>query len=379
MAYAAFGRSTEVFRFMANNNDPLFLKCEGPAEQLNRDCFCTTLNRQQLETILQADDHAQDVLATHPHLFSNTAVFISPTHLLQMQAIIQAITRVALMPAYAQLVLASAPDIAAYTPGTAGVFMGYDFHLGAQGPKIIEINTNAGGAFLNSALVSAQRECCGPTEGLLPHSKAQLDQLFLAMFTGEWQLQRGRQPLRTIAIIDAQPEQQYLFPEFNMAKRLFERHGINALIADPGELYIDENKVCIKQKGEKYSIDLIYNRLTDFTFAESCNSILREAYEKNWVVVTPNPHHHALYANKRNLCVFSDELLLKNLQVNPDDISVLLMAIPKTRTVTAANAEELWAARKQLFFKPSAGFGGRAAYRGDKLTRRVWGEILLND
>jgi hypothetical protein len=29
-----------------------------------------------------------------------------------------------------------------------------------------------------------------------------------------------------------------------------------------------------------------------------------------------------------------------------------------------------------LFFKPLAGFGGRAVYRGDKLTRRVWDEIL---
>lgn len=35
--------------------------------------------------------------------------------------------------------------------------------------------------------------------------------------------------------------------------------------------------------------------------------------------------------------------------------------------------------RRQLFFKPAKGFGARAAYRGDKLTRRVWGEILAGD
>ena len=32
--------------------------------------------------------------------------------------------------------------------------------------------------------------------------------------------------------------------------------------------------------------------------------------------------------------------------------------------------------RNKLFFKPVAGFGGRAAYRGDKITRRVWQNIL---
>jgi hypothetical protein len=42
----------------------------------------------------------------------------------------------------------------------------------------------------------------------------------------------------------------------------------------------------------------------------------------------------------------------------------------------AAEADRLWAARRRLFFKPAAGHGSRAAYRGEKLTRRVWGEIL---
>ncbi|HMZ02541.1 MAG TPA: hypothetical protein PLU79_23030, partial [Burkholderiaceae bacterium] len=53
--------------------------------------------------------------------------------------------------------------------------------------------------------------------------------------------------------------------------------------------------------------------------------------------------------------------------------------VPRTEVVTAAAAERLWAARRQLFFKPVAGYGSRAAYRGDKLTRRVWEEILTGD
>ncbi|HEY0824306.1 MAG TPA: hypothetical protein VGD76_11005, partial [Ramlibacter sp.] len=54
---------------------------------------------------------------------------------------------------------------------------------------------------------------------------------------------------------------------------------------------------------------------------------------------------------------------------------VMLSGVPRTVVVDAANADELWAQRKRLFFKPFAGFGSRAAYRGDKVTQRVWSEI----
>ena len=46
--------------------------------------------------------------------------------------------------------------------------------------------------------------------------------------------------------------------------------------------------------------------------------------------------------------------------------------IPRTRILDPARGDEFWAARRNLFFKPVSGFGSRAAYRGDKLTRKVW-------
>ncbi len=42
-------------------------------------------------------------------------------------------------------------------------------------------------------------------------------------------------------------------------------------------------------------------------------------------------------------------------------------------------SDALWHERRSLFFKPAAGHGSRAAYRGDKLTRRVWAEILAGE
>jgi hypothetical protein len=62
-----------------------------------------------------------------------------------------------------------------------------------------------------------------------------------------------------------------------------------------------------------------------------------------------------------------------------DDRNLLQRSVPMTQIVTLDNADELWAQRRQLFFKPVTGYGARAAYRGDKLTRRVWGDILKGD
>ena len=53
-----------------------------------------------------------------------------------------------------------------------------------------------------------------------------------------------------------------------------------------------------------------------------------------------------------------------------------LECIPTTVEVGAGEGERFWQERRQWFFKPAAGFGSRAAYRGDKLTRRVFEEIL---
>ena len=43
--------------------------------------------------------------------------------------------------------------------------------------------------------------------------------------------------------------------------------------------------------------------------------------------------------------------------------------------MTPDNADALWQSRKRLFFKPTRCHGGKAVYRGDKLTKAVWAEI----
>jgi hypothetical protein len=348
------------------------------AEQLNSGCFCKTLNRLELETILTTDDLTLDLLSSHPQLFSNTSVFISPAQLLQMQQLVSTIERVVQLPDYQQQVMAHADAAALLTAGAAGVFMGYDFHLGATGPQLIEINTNAGGGFLNAALLRAQTDCCRAAEVFLPEVKRQIDEQFIAMFISEWRRTNSATPLTRIAIVDENPTQQFLYPEFKMAQRLFERNGITAVIADPQELYFEQGKLVYRQSPDDagVTIDLVYNRLTDFSLNNEHNAALRAAYLASAVVVTPNPHHHALYANKRNLALLTNEQTLLNIGAAPADIKHLLDAIPPTQIVCAENAQHLWQERKHLFFKPATGYGSKAAYRGDKITKRVWDEIL---
>ena len=56
-----------------------------------------------------------------------------------------------------------------------------------------------------------------------------------------------------------------------------------------------------------------------------------------------------------------------------------LARVPHTVLVTSDNAKELWQSRKALFFKPAGGYGSKAVYRGDKVTKGVWAEILRGE
>jgi len=351
-------------------------------ETLNSRCFCISLDaaalRDALESTLGQPGLFELVQQRCPYLFAAHPVFIAPAHLQRMAAVIRAIESVVALPAYRERVLSRSPAIAAHDPGGAkGVFFGYDFHVADDAFGLIEINSNAGGAMLNAVLARAQRACCPAIEQLLPPAlRAEtLEAGIIAMFRQEWALAGNQRPLRSIAIVDEAPQQQYLYPEFLLFQQLFQRHGLQAVIADPSELSLRDGQLW---HGE-LAIDLVYNRLTDFAFDDPANAVLRQAYLERATLLTPHPQAHALYADKRNLALLCDADQLQALGVSEDIQQLLLAAIPHTEVVEPANAERLWRERKRLFFKPCAGYGSRAAYRGDKLTQRVWQEILAGD
>ena len=355
----------------------------GVAEALNAGCQCVSLDRQALVAALARDPQdgaLQAMLAeARPHLFAESMSFVSAAHVQRMAALVAAVERVVALPAWADAVLAWAPKVARRPARAAGVFLGYDFHLAADGPQLIEINTNAGGGLLAAILGRAQRVCCAEVEEAMTATRggglADIETVFVDMFRAEWQAERGELPLRSIAIVDASPQQQYLLPEFLLFQRLFERHGIAARICDPAELAHGPEGLSL----HGLPVDLVYNRLTDFSFDEALSRPLREAWLAGSAVITPHPRAHALYADKRNLVLLSDPAALRRLGADEATVAVIAAAVPRTEAVVREQADAVWARRRGLFFKPATGFGSRGAYRGDKLTKRVFDEILAGD
>jgi hypothetical protein len=322
---------------------------------LNGECLdWASMDSEALQRALQAQGEAWSGLVEErcPHLFAAAPVFISEAQLRCMKAVVAAVEEV---------VGAPEPDSA------LGVFYGYDFHLNAHGAHLIEINTNAGGAFLNALLIESQRDVALYGAAV---SMEHLEPVFIEMFRNEWRQARGDEPLRTIAIVDEQPESQYLYPEFLLAKQMLEAAGIAVHIVDPGALEVRTDGLhCNGQR-----IDLVYNRLTDFELKRHAH--IRSAWELKQVVLTPNPGHYLRYADKRKLALFSDAKMLQAKGISQASIDALVQGVPPTHLVQAADAERWWAERKQWFFKPVDGYGSKGAYRGEKLTKRVFEEIM---
>jgi hypothetical protein len=194
------------------------------SDYLNQDCFCFSPDVDALKKALQADSvlsdwwpHLQD---SHSHLFSATGLFVSQTQLMAMHEAVRVLHEAMTSTAWRDHVQAPQPNGLPQVP--RGVFMGYDFHLTESGPKLIEINTNAGGAMLNLALTRAQHACCDAAQDWMCTATdvSQLESKWLDMFAQEWALQRPVEPFvpqtgpkRTLVIVDEAPESQYLYPD----------------------------------------------------------------------------------------------------------------------------------------------------------------------
>lgn len=354
--------------------------CDGNAFNYgnsNAICFCRTLDRDKLARAVeyQLGGEAYAVIdgPAWRDFFSNVPVFVDRPVLEEMERVVKALEQAACLPEYRRQAGQWGPSNAFQELGAAGAFMGYDFHLTIAGPRLIEINTNAGGAFLNASLARAQRSCCGATVDL--ELVMSFDESVASMFASEWVAQRGTGRPLTIAIVDDAPEQQYLYPEFLLATQLLERHGYQTFIADPSELTHGERGLAYRGT----PIDLVYNRLVDFDLTMPGHEGLRAAWQTGSAVITPNPAIHALRADKRNLVALSDTSTLRSWGLPADMIQLLEKAVPCTEIVSSGNADELWRRRKGLFFKPVAGHGSKGVYRGSKLTRGAFERLLADE
>lgn len=343
----------------------------------NQHCVCATLDRPALLSNLasQLGEGSETILSSvvWHQMYSEVAMFVPGADLERMLDIVRAIEATVAVPDYRSRVLARASQSAQHNPGPVGAFMGYDFHLGEAGPQLIEVNTNAGGAFLNAVLARAQKRCCRGSARV--PGVADFDAAVIAQFESEWRSQRSTGKPECIAIVDQQPAEQYLYPEFRLAQELFRKNGIEAVIVSPSELSCESGAL---YAGDR-RIDMVYNRLVDFALEAPEHAALRAAWLAGGAVITPNPSAHALYADKRNLSEWSDAALLERWGLGAEDAALLQSGVPRTVLVTADNADDLWRERKQWFFKPVAGYGSRGAYRGSKLTKGTFAQIADSD
>lgn len=220
-------------------------------------------------------------------------------------------------------------------PPYGNFMMGFDFHLTSKGPKLIEINTNAGGL----ATVF--------NFGRYPFEEPYIHDKFIKAILKEYKLAGNKAPPKLIAIIDDDVKNQKLYPEMLVFSDLLQRSGIKCVVISPEDLELSPEKKLFYQ-GQK--IDLIYNRLVDFRMKEERHQAIRESSIANQVVLTPHPASYVRFADKRKLLTMQDPV------------------IPKTFLLKDKPFEEWIKIKKNYIFKPADGAGSKGVYRGDKLS-----------
>lgn len=218
--------------------------------------------------------------------------------------------------------------------------MGYDFHIGSEGPKLIEVNSNAAGLLITG------------TNSRYWSNPKSLSEKVVEIFT------REAGAGSTIAIVDQNPPAQFYHLEFDVLKQILSSSGFKVFVLDPQQLTINASGI----SSENQKIDFIYWRHTDFLlegFPE-----IKKAYQSGLVKLSPTPEIFSLLSDKTNLIRWSRKI--------PDNLKELILIC---EPVTSENADYLWETRKNWVFKPAQRFGGKGVYVGKKVTLGKWEEI----
>lgn len=291
---------------------------------------------------------------------------VTPAQLQQMLRLVRLTFRLSQLNDYRQSVFPDLPEVARFDPGHAALMMGYDFHLGEDGPRLIEVNTNAGGGYI-AWLSEAQTHAEYPTR-LSPR----LQQRLFGSFMQEWRdFSATSEPLRSIVILDEDPAEQPLYPEMVACRDWLREQQLHVEIADPAQLEASAAGVWLQGK----RIDLVYNRHCDFYLEEPQLAGLREAYLARQVCLSPNPFAYGLLADKRRMILWSNPDQLARLPLSVAERQLLLEMVPKTRLLADSSLEELWAERKTLVFKPVARFGSRGVFMGKSISHKRFNEL----
>ena len=290
------------------------------------------------------------------------SVNLSRNALKQMIAVVRSLQNLSDTPHYPAL-LPKLQDTARINIRHYSVLMGYDFHITEeQQVKLIEVNTNAGGLWLDCLCYELNAQ----------QFPDKLAEKLLHTFINEYRLFSQNQKARPklIAIVDQQPHTQFLYSEMQIFARLFQQAGINTVIIDPSD-------IAPKETGLYYHdqrIDLIYNRHCDFYLQSAEMCVIAEAWKNQSVCLTPNPRIYGLLADKQRMADWSQPGFLSEL-LPQKQAHCLQEAIPYTQPLYAFSEESLWGERKKWVFKPENGYASRGVYVGEKLTKKKFSSL----
>jgi len=250
------------------------------------------------------------------------------------------------------------PEAADIEPETPSVLMGYDFHLTPDGPKLIEINNNAGGLYIDDGSDGNGRWLPQPA---LPEWHEPLTARLCNMFPATW---------RHIAIMDEDVSRQYMYPEMLAYAELLESEGRNVCVVSPGDIRTRSDGLYI---GE-VRLDAIYNRHTDFYLERPELAHIRKAYEEGLVQLNPHPRSYALLGDKGRMVDWWKKGFLEHF-LPQEEIKLIRNIVPESHRLKDVDSGELWDERKHWVFKPAARHGGKGVVLGKAMSRKRFAEL----
>lgn len=241
------------------------------------------------------------------------------------------------------------PETAKIIPDAPGMLMGFDFHLTDTGPKLIEINNNAGGLYIDELKDWLPQ----------PHIEempGELSERLLSMFPPHW---------KTIAIVDDEIEEQFMYPEMQAYAALLREGGREVYLVSPEALQLKEDGLYFNE----HRLDAIYNRHTDFYLESEPMQHIRKAYMSGLIQLNPHPRSYALLGDKARMADWWHEGVLESC-LEADEIKLIRSVVPEIHLMHEYDPEQAWSERANWVFKPAARHGGKGVLLGKSISRK---------
>lgn len=267
-------------------------------------------------------------------------------------------------------------------PQYGGFMMCFDFHISQLNgcPKLIEVNTNAGG-FVSAMFLAETESSCSKQELSIGTNceskflKAKFTQSFdceVKLWFSSLSEDRRRsegidleKPSLCLAIVDDNVEAQGLIKEMKIMAEIL-RSNLPYLkcciVVSPEALELDPEQKFLRLKEDGERIHLIYNRTVDFRMREPSHHHIRQAAIAQSILLTPHPAIYCRTADKRLLSRLTR--LVQQPHVDPRLADVVLPA-----KLMSEEPLDFWIQQKKNYvFKPVEGNGSRGVNRGDKIS-----------